>query len=72
MAKRHIHLALVPVARLRPEGLPSRLARRVTARWMIPDLFVDLARSMERAGFDCLKTEDSSMAPYTFRRTRDT
>jgi FMN-dependent oxidoreductase (nitrilotriacetate monooxygenase family) len=37
------------------------------ARWMMPDLFVDLARSMERACFDYLIIEDSCNVPYTYQ-----
>ena len=42
------------------------------ARWMMPDLFLDLARGMERAGFDYLIIEDSSMVPYTYQGSHDT
>jgi long-chain alkane monooxygenase len=42
------------------------------ARWMMPDLFLDLAPGMERACFDYLIIEDSSRVPYTFRGTHDT
>ena len=41
-------------------------------RWMMPDLFVDMARSMERACFDYLIIEDSSNVPYTFEGSHDT
>ena len=39
---------------------------------MMPDLFVDLARGLERACFDYVIIEDSSMVPYTFRGSHDT
>jgi FMN-dependent oxidoreductase (nitrilotriacetate monooxygenase family) len=39
---------------------------------MMPDLFVDLAKSMERACFDYLIIEDSSMVPTTFKNSHDT
>ncbi len=42
------------------------------ARWMMPDLFVDLARSMERACFDYLIIEDSCNVPYTYQQSHDT
>lgn len=42
------------------------------ARWMMPDLFVDLARSMERACFDYLIIEDSCNVPYTYQGSHDT
>lgn len=41
------------------------------SRWMMPDLFVDLAVSMERAGFDYVMMEDSSNVPYTHKGTHD-
>ncbi len=41
------------------------------ARWMMPDLFLDLARGMERAGFDYLIIEDSSMVPYSYQGSHD-
>ncbi|WP_203071517.1 NtaA/DmoA family FMN-dependent monooxygenase [Falsiroseomonas ponticola] len=42
------------------------------SRWMMPDLFVDLARSMERACFDYLIIEDSCNVPYTYQGSHDT
>ena len=42
------------------------------ARWMMPDLFVDLARAMERACFDYLIIEDSCNVPYTYQGSHDT
>jgi FMN-dependent oxidoreductase (nitrilotriacetate monooxygenase family) len=41
------------------------------SRWMMPDLFVDLAKSMERAGFDYVMMEDSCNVPYTYQGTHD-
>jgi FMN-dependent oxidoreductase (nitrilotriacetate monooxygenase family) len=35
--------------------------------WMKPDLYVDLARGLERACFDCLIMEDGSFVPEAFR-----
>jgi len=43
-----------------------------TARWMMPDLFLDLARGLERCCFDYMIIEDSSMVPYTFQGSHDT
>lgn len=40
-------------------------------RWTKPDLFVDLARAMERASFDYLMLEDSSNIPYTYQGNHD-
>ena len=36
-----------------------------------PQLFVDLATSLERAGFDYMMMEDSSVIPDTFRGTME-
>ncbi|MBV9833112.1 MAG: NtaA/DmoA family FMN-dependent monooxygenase [Alphaproteobacteria bacterium] len=41
-------------------------------RWMMPDLFIDLAKGMDRACFDYLIIEDSSNVPYTYKGTHDT
>lgn len=41
------------------------------ARWMMPDLFVDLARGMERACFDYLIIEDSCNVPYTYQKSHN-
>ena len=41
------------------------------ARWMMPDLFLDLARGLERACFDYVIIEDSSMVPYTYQGSHD-
>lgn len=41
-------------------------------RWMMPDLFIDLARGMERACFDYMIIEDSSNVPYTYKGSHDT
>ncbi|MDO8382843.1 MAG: NtaA/DmoA family FMN-dependent monooxygenase [Microbacterium sp.] len=35
------------------------------------DLYVDMARSLERAGFDYMMLEDSSNVPYTYGGTHD-
>jgi FMN-dependent oxidoreductase (nitrilotriacetate monooxygenase family) len=40
--------------------------------WVKPDLFVDLARAMERACFDYIMIEDSSNIPYTYKNSHDT
>src|ERR1700733_12887853 len=41
-------------------------------RWMMPDIFVDLAKGLERGCFDYMIIEDSSMVPYTYKGTHDT
>ncbi|HTR86635.1 MAG TPA: NtaA/DmoA family FMN-dependent monooxygenase [Reyranella sp.] len=42
------------------------------SRWMMPDIFVDLAQGMERACFDYMIIEDSSNIPYTYKGSHDT
>ena len=39
---------------------------------MMPDIFVDLAKGLERACIDYMIIEDSSMVPYTYKGTHDT
>jgi long-chain alkane monooxygenase len=43
-----------------------------TMRWMMPDLFVDLAQGMDRACMDYMIIEDSSNVPYTYQGSHDT
>src|SRR5476649_1917716 len=40
-------------------------------RWMMPDLFIDLAQGMDRCCFDYMIIEDSSMVPYTYKGSHD-
>lgn len=42
------------------------------SRWMMPDIFVDLAQAMDRACFDYMIIEDSSNVPYTYKGSHDT
>src|SRR3981189_861067 len=42
------------------------------ARWMMPDIFIDLAKGMERACMDYMIIEDSSNAPYTYKGNHNT
>jgi FMN-dependent oxidoreductase (nitrilotriacetate monooxygenase family) len=39
--------------------------------WMTPSLYVDLARSLERARMDCIMFEDSSMVPDAYGGTSE-
>ena len=41
-------------------------------RWMMPDIFIDLAKGMERACMDYMIIEDSSNVPYTYKGNHDT
>ena len=55
-----------------PKGWRGKWPGSDMNRWMMPDLFVDLARGMERACFDYMIIEDSSMLPYQYKGTHDT
>ncbi len=72
MAKTPFHLAWFvsrgygPKAWRLPWGGPNPQS------WVKPDLFVDLARAMERACFDYIMIEDSSNIPYTYQNSHDT
>jgi FMN-dependent oxidoreductase (nitrilotriacetate monooxygenase family) len=72
MAKPQFHLAWFLSQGYGPKTWRGDWPGSDVARWMMPDLFLDLARGMERACFDYLIIEDSSMVPYTFRGTHDT
>jgi len=39
---------------------------------MMPDLFIDLAKGLDRCCFDYMIIEDSSMVPYTYKGSHDT
>jgi FMN-dependent oxidoreductase (nitrilotriacetate monooxygenase family) len=41
------------------------------ADWMTPQLYVDTARAVERAGFDCIILEDAYFVPDVFRGNTD-
>ncbi len=71
MAKRQFHLAWFLSQGYGPKTWRGDWPGSDVARWMMPDLFLDLARGMERACFDYLIIEDSSMVPNTFRGTHD-
>src|SRR6202042_3701624 len=72
MAKRQFHLSWFLSQGYGPKTWRGSWPGSDVARWMMPDLFLDLARGMERACFDYLIIEDSSMVPYNFRGTHDT
>jgi FMN-dependent oxidoreductase (nitrilotriacetate monooxygenase family) len=72
MATRPFHLSWFLSQGFGPKTWRGDWPGSDVARWMMPDLFVDLARGMERACFDYLIIEDSSMVPYTFRGSHDT
>jgi FMN-dependent oxidoreductase (nitrilotriacetate monooxygenase family) len=66
------HLAWFLSRGYSPKAWRSDWAGDTAANWMKPDLFVELARSMERACFDYLIIEDSSNVPYTYKGNHDT
>ena len=41
----------------------------IASEWMKPDLYVDLGRSLERAGFDYIMLEDGSLMPDSYKGT---
>jgi FMN-dependent oxidoreductase (nitrilotriacetate monooxygenase family) len=72
MARKPFHLAWFisrgygPKAWRLPWGGPN------PEQWVKPDLLVDLARALERAGFDYVMIEDSSNIPYTYKNSHET
>ena len=69
MAKRQFHLSWFLSQGYGPKSWRGNWPGSASdmARWMMPDLFLDLARGLERACFDYLIIEDSSMVPYITR-----
>jgi long-chain alkane monooxygenase len=72
MAKRQFHLSWFLSQGYGPKTWRGNWPGSDVARWMMPDLFVELAEGMERACFDYLIIEDSSMVPYQYRGSHDT
>jgi FMN-dependent oxidoreductase (nitrilotriacetate monooxygenase family) len=72
MAKRQFHLSWFLSQGYGPKGWRGDWPGSDMHRWMMPDLFVDLARAMDRACFDYMIIEDSSMVPYTYKGNHDT
>ena len=70
--KRPFHLAWFLSQGYGPKSWRTDWPGSDIRRWMMPDLFVELARAMERACFDYLIIEDSSMVPYTYQGKHDT
>ncbi|WP_158745529.1 NtaA/DmoA family FMN-dependent monooxygenase [Acidisphaera sp. L21] len=72
MPKKPFHLAWFvsrgygPKAWRMPWGGPN------PEQWVKPDMLVDVARALERAGFDYVMIEDSSNIPYTYQNAHDT
>jgi len=74
VAKRQFHLAWFLSQGYGPKSWRGNWPGSASdiTRWMMPDLFTDLARGLERACFDYLIIEDSSMVPYTYQGSHDT
>ncbi len=74
MTKRLFHLAWFLSQGYGPKSWRSQWSGSAgdTARWMMPDLFVDLAQGMDRACMDYMIIEDSSNVPYTYKGSHDT
>ena len=72
MPSRPFHLAWFLSQGYGPKTWRSDYPGSDVARWMMPDLFVDLAQGMERACFDYMIIEDSSNIPYTYKGSHDT
>ncbi len=71
MAKDHFHLAWFLSQGYGPKSWRSQWPGSDLSRWMMPDIFVDLAKGMERACMDYMIIEDSSMVPYTYKGSHD-
>ena len=72
MAKPHFHLAWFLSQGYGPKNWRSMWPGSDVERWMMPDLFQDLARGLDRCCFDYVIIEDSSMVPYTYQGSHDT
>ena len=72
MAKHPFHLAWFLSQGYGPKSWRGDWPGSDIARWMMPDLFIDLAKGMERACMDYMIIEDSSNVPYTYQGSHDT
>jgi FMN-dependent oxidoreductase (nitrilotriacetate monooxygenase family) len=50
-----------------PHGWNQPWTGTIGSDWMQPDIYMDLARGLERACFDCLVIEDGSFVPDAFQ-----
>src|SRR3984893_12983315 len=71
MPKRQFHLAWFLSQGYGPKSWRGDWPGSDIGRWMMPDLFVDLAKGMDRACFDYMIIEDSSNVPYTYQGSHD-
>lgn len=65
--KKPFHLAWFLSQGYGPKSWRSAFPGSDVNRWMMPDIFVDLAKGMDRACFDYMIIEDSSNVPYTYQ-----
>jgi len=72
LAKKPFHLAWFLSQGYGPKSWLSDWPGSDLARWMMPDLFIDLAKGLDRCCFDYMIIEDSSMVPYTYKGSHDT
>ena len=68
---KQFHLAWFLSRGFSPKAWRLEWAGDTAANWLKPDLFVDLARSMERAFFDYVIIEDSSHVPRMYGNSHD-
>src|SRR5476649_703615 len=73
MSNRPFHLAWFLSQGYGPKAWRSQWPGTETDkhRWMMPDIFVDLAKGLDRCCFDYMIIEDSSMVPYTYKGSHD-
>src|SRR5260370_684937 len=69
--KRPFHLAWFLSQGYGPKSSRGDWRGSDMGRWMMPELFVDLAKGMDRACFDYMIIEDSSNVPYTYQGSHD-
>ena len=72
MAKKPFHLAWFLSQGYGPKTWRTRWPGSDLGRWMMPDIFIDLAKGLDRGGFDYMIIEDSSNLPYTYQGSHDT
>ena len=68
---KQFHLAWFVSRGFSPKAWRFEWAGDTTENWLKPDLFVDLARCLERVYFDYVIIEDSSHVPRTFGNSHD-
>ncbi|CAN5823689.1 NtaA/DmoA family FMN-dependent monooxygenase [soil metagenome] len=65
--KKPFHLAWFLSQGYGPKSWRSDWPGSDMQRWLMPDLFIDLAKGLERGCFDYMIIEDSSNVPYTYQ-----